>query len=66
MINKAEQNQDRVRFGETVETPVVRAADVVPGVKKKLPYAAPRIEVIEVSIERGFAASPSDLDQVDW
>lgn len=29
-------------------------------------YEAPQVEIIEVEVEKGFAASNEDLENIDW
>ena len=34
--------------------------------EKKEKYVAPQVDIIEVEVEKGFAASNEDLSPVDW
>jgi len=65
-MQQEKQNQEQARFSGTVETPAMGSAGSLPAANEKLPYVTPKIEVIEVPMERGFASSGSPLDHLDW
>jgi len=66
MIYQNKGHQERAFSGKTEERPAMGSAGSLPAANEKLPYVAPKIAVIEVSIERGFASSGSPLDHLDW